>query len=287
MAYLELNNPARRVDGMGGGGGGRFLGGMGNPNYGTNSTKPTQQPKQPPTLGGSGSDYGLPVDISRGPGPKFKKPGISWMAPEESSPSAARGAYTPQAPRSLNKGGSYFTWEKSKHPEFNEPDIPGFREWEGEMWAPDRTYDEANIDPTEMIKSRYALIDEELGTDMSEAARRFGKTGGLMSGGGRGAGFLGTLGESERGAMRDKRQIGADLTYNAAQAEANRRAAAFEGEMGRGLSAHEGHQGRGFGAYGAGLDYDKWKYGADLGAAQREQNDATRNMEMMLSLYGR
>jgi len=246
------------------------------------------------------SDYGLPVDIGRGPGPKYIQPDtgiMSWK--REPGPSVGR---TPQGPRSLNKGGSGFVWDKKsgEHASFNEPGIPELRDlgdverFVGEKWSPDRAYDETNIDPSEMIESRFALIDERLGGEMSEAARRFGQSGALMSGGGLGGVYAGTLAESERGAMRDKRQIASDRIYAAQQAEAERRARAFESEQGRSLAAHEGFEGRrlsdvemgnkyGLDYFDRQTDYDWDKYGAELGAAGREQEDA---IAAMLAQYG-
>ena len=279
----------------GGGYGGRFGTGMSNPNVGGVSTrKPTARVV---SGGGNAPTATQPYGVSHG----------SYVG---NIPYRGQAAQRDRTPTHTRTGRQTFVtpgWlaalRRKSMPGFNEPEIPGMRDlgeverYAGEMWAPDRTYDEAEIDPTEMIESRFALIDEELGTEMSEAARRFGQTGGLMSGGGRGAGFVGTLGESERGAMRDKRQIASDRIYAAQQAEANRRAQAFESEMGRSLAAHEGHEGRRFGdvsmanEYGLGAfdrmsDYDRWKYGAELGAADREQADAMKNIELMMALYG-
>ena len=202
-----------------------------------------------------------------------------------------------------SSGGGYSRNRKQNNREhigFNEPDMPDLRtlgdveRYTGEKWSPDRRYDETNIDPSEMIESRFALIDERLGGEMSEAARRFGSAGALMSGGGLGGGYAGTLGESERGAMRDKRQIGADLTYNAAQAEAERRARAFEAEQQRSLSAHEGYEGRRFSdvdmanKYGItqhdrGVDDDRYRYEQELEIARREQQNAIAEM---MAQYG-
>jgi len=180
---------------------------------------------------------------------------------------------------SLNKGSSGFVWDRPRSAAFNEPDIPGERIWEGDKYQGEK-WEGGVADTTALIDATDALINEQLGGEMSEAARRFGQMGALQSGGGLGGGYAGTLAESERGSMRDRAEMRHRYRFQAEQADAERNLRAHEGYENRGLSAHEGYEGRRFGAHGMGADYDKWKYGAELGQAERNQ------MQEMMALYG-
>lgn len=270
MAYARLDRDTRG----GGGGRGRFSPGIGNPNFGGVST---QRPTGRMTPGGGGGGGGSATVYSYSPTPQPApiRSGVSGPTYTRSGSGGGTPGWLLALRRKASQGGG-----------FNEPDIPGLREWEGEKWSPSGTYDEANIDPTAAIEADFALIDERLGGEMSEAARKFGRAGALMSGGGLGGGYAGTLGESERGAMRDKRQISSNRIFAAKQAEAERRARAFEGSMSREFGGHEGYESRRLGAHGMASNYDWDKYGAELGASEREQEDARREMETMMLLYG-
>lgn len=283
MGYLTAPGQQR------GGYASQFGFGMANPSYGG-----IRRPSGRVPAGDSGGG-GIATAYSQSYLPPIDP---ATYRPQSTGPThtgTAKGTY------SLNKGGSGFVWDKrNEHVGFNEPGMPDLRElgeverYTGEKWAPDRRYDETSIDPSEMIESRFALIDERLGGEMSEAARRFGAAGALQSGGGLGGGYAGTLAESERGAMRDKRQIASDRIYAAAQSEAERRARAFESEQGRSLAAHEGFEGRrfadvnmanqyGLSAFDRLSDQDRWRYEQELGIAGREQSDAIAEM---LAQYG-
>jgi hypothetical protein len=166
---------------------------------------------------------------------------------------------------------------------FAEPDIPEERIWEGGPWTPSEGYESSVVDTGALVAATDALLKEKMGGEMSEAARRFGQMGALQSGGGLGGGYAGTLGESERGYRRDLSEITNRYRFQAEQADADRRRAAYDNAMNRELSAYEGSEGRRFGAYGMGADYDRFKYGAQVDAAGRSQRD---RINEMLALYG-
>lgn len=290
MAYL-LNNDA----GGGGGTRGRFSGGMGNPSYGGASTTPMPDPRRP-----SGRvepekpfDYQLFGRMSA-----MDKPWMgNWAAGPNTQKSAPGGRSSGSMPGTLGGQGRISdmktpAWlrelrEKAGAREgFNEPGIPDFQEWEGEKWAPSKSYDEEAIDTGELISATDALINEQLGTTMSEAARRFGSAGALMSGGGIGGGFSGTLAESERGSMRDRAEMRHRYRFQAEQSDAERRARAFEGEMGREYAGYEGGQNRSQRQSESQNRYNRDRYDMELGVSGREEQSFQDEIDMMMSLYG-
>jgi hypothetical protein len=189
--------------------------------------------------------------------------------------------------------------QRYEYPTINEPGIPEMRSlgdverYTGEKWTPSASYESAVVDTGALIDATDALLKERLGGEMSEAARRFGQSGALLSGGGLGGGYAGTLGESERGYRRDLSEITNRYRFQAEQADAQRKLDAWNAAMGRELSAHEGYEGRRFGDVGMAnqfrlgkfdreTGYDWNRYGAELGAAKREQQDA---INTLLGLY--
>ncbi len=184
------------------------------------------------------------------------------------------------------------------------PEIPGEREmapfagYEGSTWSPEGSgYEGGPVDTSGLIDATAALIAERRDTEGGEAARKFGKLGMMMSGGGLGAGYSGTLAESERGYGRDVAEMTNRYRFQAEQADAQARETARQRGLDRSFAAHEGTEGRRFGSfgaeqdydkfkYGAGSEYDRFKYGAELGESDRAQQDADRKMQMMLSMYG-
>jgi hypothetical protein len=200
---------------------------------------------------------------------------------------------------SRNKGRGGFVWDR-KHAAFNEPDIPALRDlgeverYTGERWAPSQSYESSVVDTGALIDATDALLKERMGGEMSEAARRFGQAGALMSGGGLGGGYAGTLGESERGYRRDLSEATHRYRFQAEQADAERRQRAYSQAMDRDLRGHEGYEGRrfadvnmaneyGFGAHDRQSAYDRWRYGAELDVAEREQMQA---LAEMMESYG-
>lgn len=281
MGYSRMSRP--RQQGPSGGFSGRFRPGMGNPSFGGGAGVRRPTGRVSAGGGGGGGGYGggiATIDSYAGkPAPNTGP----WDAFKRSRGTRTYSGHGPIG--SLNRGGSGFVWNRNRAGTagFNEPDIPDERIWEGEKWSPSQSYESNVTDTSELIAATDALINEQLGTTMAEAGRKFGQLGGLMSGGGIGSGYAGTLAESERGSMRDRAEMRHRYRFQAEQADAERQARALEGAMNRELGAHEGYEGRRFGAHGMGADYDKWKYGAEVGAASREQQNAIAEM---MSLYG-
>jgi hypothetical protein len=180
------------------------------------------------------------------------------------------------------------------------PEIPGEREmgdfvgFEGDAWSPEGSgYEGGPVDTAGLIDSTAALIAERRDTEGGNAARKFGQLGMMMSGGGLGAGYSGTLGESERGYGRDVAEITNRYRFQAEQADAQTREASRQRGLDRSFQAHEGAEGRRYGSFGAeqdynryrhgaGSDYDRFRYGAELG----EEDRSDEKLQMMLSLYG-
>lgn len=285
--------------GFGGGNRGRFGPGMTNPSYGGPSTTPMSQA---PRQGGGRVSPIQPIDYQlEGRIDAMDKP---WMGNWAGGSSTGGGASGQKSYSSgANNRGVVFSggriedqkvpaWlrelrEKAGAREgFNEPDIPEFGDWEGEKWAPSRSYDEQAVDTEALITATDALINEQLGTTMSEAARRYGSAGALMSGGGIGGGFSGTLAESERGSMRDRAEMRHRYRFQAEQAEAERRARAFEGEMGREHGSFEGGQSRSQRQSEARNRFAQDRYGMELGVSGRERDEFQEEIDMMMSLYG-
>lgn len=184
------------------------------------------------------------------------------------------------------------------------PAIPEQREmapfagFEGSAWSPEGSgYEGGPVDTAGLIDSTAALIAERRDREGGEAARKFGKLGTLMSGGGLGAGYAGTLGESERGYGRDVAEMTNRYRFQAEQADAQAREASRQRGLDRSFQAYEGAEGRRFGSfgaeqeynrfnYGAGSDYDRFRYGAELGEDERARAASDQKMQMMLSMYG-
>jgi hypothetical protein len=149
------------------------------------------------------------------------------------------------------------------------------------------------VDTAGLIDSTAALIAERRDREGGEAARKFGQLGMMMSGGGLGAGYSGTLGESERAYGRDVGEMTHRYRFQAEQADAQMREQARQAGLDRSFAAHEGAEGRNYGSWGAGQDYEKFKYGAGsdydrfrYGAELGEEDRSDQNLQMMLSLYG-
>jgi hypothetical protein len=265
-----------------------FGAGMANPNFGGQSVRrPTNRVAAGQPAGGGG----IATVYSQGALP----PPTGYRKPRSIAPQTRRGTF------SLNKGGSGFVWDNNdERPGFNEPNIPGMRElgeverYTGERWAPSEGYESSVVDTGALIDATDALLQERMGGEMAEAARRFGQAGALMSGGGPGGGYAGTLGESERGYRRDLGEATHRYRFQAEQADAERKQRAHTQAMNRELSAHEGYEGRrfadvnmanqyGLSAFDRMMDYDWDRYGAELGVSEREQADAIAEM---LASYG-
>lgn len=269
---------------MGGGGSrGRFGPGMSNPSFGGPSTTPMPSPRRP-------SGRVQPEQPFRRSA--MDKPWMGNWAGGSSTASGPSGSSRRSMPGTLGGQQNVPAWLRELRQKagaregFNEPDIPEFSDWEGEKWAPSSTYEGQAVDTGALIDATDALINEQLGTTMSQAARRFGKAGALMSGGGIGGGFSGTLAESERGSMRDRAEMRHRYRFQAEQADEERRARAYEGEMGREFAGYEGGQNRGQRQSESQNRYYWDKYGAELGASGREEDDFQNEIDMMMSLYG-
>jgi len=252
----------------------RFLAGIGNPNTGGESVRRPTNRVSPGSGNAPTSSYSGGASYGNYLG---NTPFRGQRAPRDRTQTRTYSGHGPLG--SLNRGGSGFVWDRPSSASFNEPDIPDERVWEGDKWQGEK-WQGGVADTTALIDATDALINEQLGGTMSEAARRFGQLGGLQSGGGLGGGYAGTLAESERGAMRDRAEMRHRYRFQAEQADAERNLRAHEGYENRGLSAHEGYEGRRFGAHGMGADYDRWKYGAELGQSERAR------MDEMMALYG-
>ena len=246
------------------------MSGMGNTNFGGISTKPM-------ATGKPGTSYS---GVSQGP--------YAGNTPDRGS-----AKYTPPIPTPRGPNKDYVPgWlmklrnEAGKKSAFDAPDIPDFREWQGEEWKPSSTYQDVNIDVRGAIKANEDLLREKMQGEFAGAGRQFGKLGILASGGGLGAGYSGTLGESARGFGRDLAEITNRYDVDAQKFEASQREAARQAELQREFGAWEGNQGRSYGSNMAGLDYDKWKYGAEFGQAEKAQEDSQKNIQMMMMLYG-
>lgn len=267
--------------------GGRFGWFMSNPSYGGNSTKPTVTPVGGGALAGGIATQNITTT------PQYESDYDRYMREKAQ-----------QRQRNLiQRAGTQTQTQQPKrydYPTINEPLIPEMRtlgdveRYTGQKWTPSQSYESSVVDTTAVIDATDALLKERLGGEMSEAARRFGAAGALMSGGGLGGGYAGTLGESERGYRRDLSEITNRYRIQAAEADAQRKLQAYNAAMGRELSAHEGYEGRrlsdvqmanqyGLSKFGLESGYDWNKYGAQLGAAQREQQDA---INTLLGLYG-
>lgn len=292
MGYLNL--PGRQYGGYAS----KFGAGMANPNFGGQSVRrPTGRvPAGEAAGGGIATVYsGAPAEDPFAVGNQAWR---EYQARKKQGPTRTgygMGTY------SKNKGGSGFVWDKNyEHAAFNEPDIPGMRDlggverYTGERWAPSKEYESSVVDTGALIDATDALLQERMGGEMAEAARRFGQAGALMSGGGLGGGYAGTLGESERGYRRDLGEATHRYRFQAEQADAQRQMEAYNAAMNRELSAHEGYEGRrfadvnmanqyGLSAFDRMTDYDWDRYGAELGRAEREQADAIAEM---LASYG-
>jgi len=280
----------------------QFPTGMANPAVGgvNRPTGRVDDNSPPHQLGGPGSDYGLPTAISRGIPQRYVKPNLGGMSytPTGGGPTHTSSGTGPLG--SLNKHGTGHVWDKGGSVGFNEPGIPELRDlgdierYTGEKWAPSEGYESSVVDTGGLVDATDALLKERMGGEMSEAARRFGQSGALMSGGGLGGSYAGTLGESERGYRRDYGEMAHRYRFQAEQADADRKRAAYDAAMGRELGAHEGYEGRRFAdvsmanEYGLDrfdreTDHDWDKYGAELGAAERERQQAIAEM---MEAYG-
>ena len=168
-------------------------------------------------------------------------------------------------------------------------DMPGWEGWEGSEWGGVGNTG-ANVDTRAIVEATGAYLNERMGGEMGDAARKFGSLGMLSSGGGLGGGYMGTLGESERGRDRDFASLQHQYDFQAAQADANRRMQAAELDL-RAWEAGEkrkygewgAKQEHGWDTYGAGSEYDRYRYGEEMD--QESINAANRNKLMML--YGR
>ena len=161
------------------------------------------------------------------------------------------------------------------------PEIPDYKGYAGTMWQePDQDPIDPRVDTRAIVDATRHTIDERMAREGGEAAAALGRLGVLSSGGGRGMGYAGTLGESERARDRDLAGMYYQYDYDAAQQDANRAAQAREGRAGRSLQAHEGYAGRGYGSTRDENDYNRWKYGAQLDVEERKK------MEEMMMMYG-
>jgi len=173
-------------------------------------------------------------------------------------------------------------WDGSERDD-DRPEIPEYAGYAGSKWeAPDMGgAPQAGVDTRAVVDATRHFLDEKMATEGGEAAAALGKLGILSSGGGRGSGYAGTLGESERARDRDLAGLYYQYDYDAAQQDANRASTAREGDLNRSLSAHEGQEGRGYAGSRDRQEYDRWRYGADISAADQEKID------LMMSRYGR
>ena len=283
---------------LGGGYAGRFGEGMRNPRYGINAQPPAPNSTQPTPQRPSGraTPQGKPFD------PNYR--GEEWqnyMVPGSKPPGdpGYTRNYGTANPNAQGSQGRHYGRKAPSNAGFwakinrqrNEglsggrPEIPEFAGYEGSKWtAPDIGIPEAGVDTRAVVDATRHFLDEKMATEGGEAAARLGKLGVLSSGGGQGMGYAGTLGESERARDRDLAALYYKYDYDAAQQDANRRSAAREGGLNRSLSAHEGFEGRGFAGNRDRQDYDRWRYGAELTAADEEERRANR--EMLMATYG-
>lgn len=176
-------------------------------------------------------------------------------------------------------------------------EMPTFTPWEGQTWQEPDIQARGATDIEAVMAANAAKMKERLGGEMGDAARRFGQLGMMQSAGGLGSGYLGTLGESERGVRRDLGEIEARYGFEAAQqaaqlqqqreqAAAERQARAFEANQNRNFGAWQREGDFGWNKYGAGTDYDKWAFEQgmkqDLLNRQAEQD----NINTMMMLFG-
>lgn len=306
----------------------QFQPGMGNPSFGAFG-KP-QQPAQPqaggirrPTgrvpAGGGGSGNappggGVPWGIGHGSSPQASTTDLWAGLPAIAAPGGGGGRGGPThtgAPKQeivpgwLKKlrrdaSGAFAGGNKNK---YGGPDIPGQRDmpeftaWEGEEWTPQQITQQGATDIEAVMAANSALMQERLGGEMGEAARKFGNLGMMQSAGGLGSGYLGTLGESERGVRRDLGEIEARYGFEAAQAAAqiqhqqeqnaaDRAARAWEASQGREHSAWGREQDFNWDKYAAGTDADRWAYDKGVQKDVLGRQAESDNIALMMSLYG-
>lgn len=127
-----------------------------------------------------------------------------------------------------------------------QPDLPEFVAWGGgsgytapdEWVAPEMAIPEAGVNIRDIVESRRHMLDEEMGGQMADAARRMGGSGMLMS-----SDYVDRLGAAERARDRDLAALYYDYDYNAAQQDATRKAAAREAALDRALQSWITHSG--------------------------------------------
>jgi len=267
-----------------GGTGGRFGPGMSNPSYG--GTGPGTGTYLRPSGGRSTPNSASPaqgaLNIGYGTGA-----GNGWVKPM--APTGK--THTPQGAHVNNTPGWLMKARRDAEagtlpgiPDMR--DIPGWEDWEGGSWGGVGNTG-ANVDTRAVVAATGAYLDERMGGEMADAARKFGGLGMLSSGGGLGGGYMGTLGESERGRDRDFAALQHQYDFQAAQADADRRMKAaelelraFEDSERRRYGAWGAKQEHGWGGFDAGTDYDRYRYDQEMD--QASINAANRNKLMML-----
>jgi hypothetical protein len=168
-------------------------------------------------------------------------------------------------------------------------DMPGWEDWEGESWGGVGNTG-AGVDTRAIVEATGAYLTERMGGEMADAARKFGSLGMLSSGGGLGGGYMGTLGESQRGRDRDFAALQHQYDFQAAQADANRRMKAkelelraFEDKERRRYGAWGAKQEHGWDEFGAGTEYDRFKYRSDMD----QSSIGAENLNRLMMLYAR
>jgi len=266
MAYLRKPASTRRV----GGTGGRFGEGLSNPNYGSVNTN---------TYGGTD-----PSNVSYGSGLPEWRADPNWRGKHDPTP--RHRSYTQGPQRQSAPGWLQALRRKTEQAEFNGPDIPGWSEWEGQSYSPSSTYQDVDVDVRGAIAANEALLREKMEGEFAGAGKHFGKLGILASGGGLGAGYSGTLGESARGFGRDLAEVTNRYDVDAQMFEANMREQARQADLMREFEDFQRQEQQRYGAWGSKQDYDWTKYGAEYENALKEQEDSQKKYQQLLMLYG-
>lgn len=286
MAYTQGNEYLA-------GTGGRFGRGASNPSFGYLGGTGTRRPSGRAEATGGGGLPGTPGNWAIGHG---YGAGGNWTKPKQGRETRvqAQGAHVGNTPgwlmkarRDAMKGGGGLPGIPGQR------DMPEWKDWEGQEWGGVGDTG-AHVDTRATVEATGAYLTERMNNEMADAAKKFGSLGMLSSGGGLGGGYMGTLGESQRGRDRDFASLQHEYDFMAAQSDADRAMQAKQMELQAFLSGEDKRYGawgaeRDFGwdEYGAGSNYDWNKYGAEMDQDKIQRQRDAEKLNQMFMLYGR
>lgn len=175
-------------------------------------------------------------------------------------------------------------------PNDDRPDAPGyvgsnFTPWNGQdiqapdAWqAPDVGIPEAGVNTEDIVNARRHYLDENMAGNMADAARLAGSSGIMQS-----SDYVNSLGQAQRSRDKDLADLYYKYDYDAAQQDANRKAAARQAMLDRSLSAWSTHGGweQGANLANQGNAFDAWQAQNDYNLQNaQDQNDFN------LDIYG-